>query len=294
MLEDSKGSSLLGAYAGLASQFGFNLGGSSSSGVFSGDNILLFLKSRLMVEETLLQPVNIHGKPVTLVDMYIDFNKFRDDWQKDTALSKLRYPPGQPRSSFSLLQDSVLNVIRQQISDKSLDVSKPDKDLNFISVKCQSTNELFSKVFTETLVREAISFYVSTKTMQSKVNIDKLQVTADSIENLLNKKSYNIAATQDANLNPAKQRATVGQELQARDKMVLQTMYIEVVKNLELSKMAMAQETPVIRVVDTPILPLEKNKLGKLKGIIIGGFLAGFLVVAFLIARMVYKDIINS
>src|SRR5687768_1753224 len=41
VLEDSKANSL-GAYAGIASQFGIDLGGPSSSGVFSGDNILEF------------------------------------------------------------------------------------------------------------------------------------------------------------------------------------------------------------------------------------------------------------
>ncbi len=54
--------------------------------------------------------------------------------------------------------------------------------------------------------------------------------------------------------------ASIGSELAMRDKTVLQTMYGEVVKNLEISKIAMAQETPIIQIVDMPILPLEKTK----------------------------------
>jgi hypothetical protein len=67
-----------------------------------------------------------------------------------------------------------------------------------------------------------------------------------------------------------------------------------VVKNLELSKMAMAQETPVIQEVDMPILPLEKKRFGKLKGLIIGGFFGGVLIVLFLLMKKGYSDIMND
>src|SRR3954467_9549239 len=61
VLEENKSSSL-GAYAGLASQFGLDLGGGGGSGIFAGDNILEFLKSRFMVEKALLSPVEVDGK----------------------------------------------------------------------------------------------------------------------------------------------------------------------------------------------------------------------------------------
>jgi len=68
-------------------------------------------------------------------------------------------------------------------------------------------------------------------------------------------------------------------------------MYAEVVKNLELSKMAMAQETPIVQVVDAPILPLERDNLGKVKGMLLGGFLGGFFVTILLIMRKLYKQV---
>src|SRR5690606_9103505 len=48
----------LGAAASIAAQFGFNLGGlSGSGGFFQGDNIIEFLKSRSMIDQTLLAEV---------------------------------------------------------------------------------------------------------------------------------------------------------------------------------------------------------------------------------------------
>lgn len=290
VLEDSKSGSL-GAYSSLASQFGIDLGGGTGSGVFSGDNILEFLKSRLMVEKTLLSTLKVDGKKQSLADLYIDMTGLRESWKKETGLKNLHFPDSLERNKFSLQQDSVLNVIHNKIIKKNLSVTKPDKNLSFISVECVSPNELFSKVFTERLVKEATDFYVQTKTKRSILTVGKLQAKADSLESLLNTKTYSVAASQDMNLNPARSMAGVRTELVTRDKVVLQTMYAEVVKNLELSRMAMAQETPIIQIVDIPILPLKIEKLGKFKGLVLGGMLAGFLAVAFLVLKHLYKKI---
>jgi len=293
VLEDSKSGSPLAAYAGLASQFGIDLGGLSSSGVFEGDNLLEFLKSRLMIEKTLLSPVTVNNQKKSLADLYTEIYELDKKWAKNPDLKDIHFPLGLPRSKFSLKQDSLLNVLQEKIVKKHLLVEKPDKKLSFVAVTCTSRDQIFSKSFTERLVREATDFYVITKTKRSQVNVDKLQVTADSLELLLNRKTYSLAELKDLNQNPARQVANVSSEVQTRDKMVLQTIYAEVIKNLEISKMSMAQETPVVQIVDSPILPLNEDKIGKVKGILIGGFLAGFFTVMWLTVRRLYRQLMS-
>ncbi|WP_423736747.1 hypothetical protein [Chitinophaga caseinilytica] len=293
VVEDTK-SSPLSMYAGIASQFGIDLGSGSGTGVFSGDNILQFLKSRYIVEKALLSPLQANGKTVTLADYYIDINNMREGWKEKPELAKLQYPVNANRKQFSLQQDSVLSVMYDKIIKNNLSVTKPDKKLSFINVKCVSEDEMFSKTFTEYLVSEAVTFYVQTKTQRTKATVDALQSKVDSIETLLNRKTYSLAATQDMNQNPARNLAGVGMELVARDKIVLQTMYGEVIKNLEISKMAMAQEAPIIQTIDKPILPLRKEKLGKLVAIIMGGFLGGFLAIVYLLVKYFYRKIMAS
>jgi len=53
VVEDAKGGGGAGL-ASLAGQFGFDVGGGGGGSIFSGDNILLFLKSESLVRETLL------------------------------------------------------------------------------------------------------------------------------------------------------------------------------------------------------------------------------------------------
>lgn len=58
-----------------------------------------------------------------------------------------------------------------------------------------------------------------------------------------------------------------------------------------MAKVTLRKETPLIQVIDRPILPLPKEKFGKAKGIFIGGILAGFLTVLGLIVRRIFKEI---
>lgn len=293
VVEESKPNAL-GAYAGLASQFGIDVGSSMGSGVFSGDNIVEFLQSRLMMEKALLTPVLLGEKPRSLADYYLDVSGQREQWVKNPALQQLRFPVTSSRQGFSLQQDSILYVIYKHIKDNQLTVSKPDKKLSFIWVECKSTDEQFAKLFTERLVKEATDFYIQTKLQRSKTTVDKLQFKADSLESMLNRKTYSVAESQDLNLNPARNIAGVRTELMARDKIVLQTMYGEVIKNLELSRMAMEQETPIIQIVDSPILPLIKEKTGIVKGAVLGGVLFAFLTVLALLFRRIYQVIMNN
>jgi uncharacterized protein involved in exopolysaccharide biosynthesis len=62
------------------------------------------------------------------------------------------------------------------------------------------------------------------------------------------------------------------------------------VKQTELAKVTLRKETPLIQVIDRPILPLTKERFGKAKGILIGGFLAGFLAVMGLILKRILKS----
>lgn len=289
VLEDGK-SSPLGAYAGLASQFGIDLGNSSGSGVFTGDNILEFLRSRLIVEKALLSNINGNSGP-SLADLYMQAEGWKERWAENEKLKNISFPANLSREKYTRLQDSVLNLLYKQIIKANLSIIKPDKKLTFIAVTCYSRSELFAQIFTTRLVKEATSFYVQTKTQRSKANVDKLQAKADSLEIELSRKAYSVAAAQDLNINPIKRIATVRTEMGSIDKMVVQTMYGEVIKNLELSKMSMSQETPVIQIIDTPILPLEKKKFGKLKGLVGGGMLAGFICVFLLILIKIYKQI---
>jgi uncharacterized protein involved in exopolysaccharide biosynthesis len=53
------------------------------------------------------------------------------------------------------------------------------------------------------------------------------------------------------------------------------------------------KETQLIQIIDRPILPLEKEKLGRIKSFLLGGFLASLLTIFYLVLGRLYKNLVS-
>lgn len=282
----------LGAYAGLASMAGLDLGGGGSD-LFSSDNIMELMKSKKMLENTLLSPVEVDGKNITLIEHYITFKKFRKKWDKKSYLANIHYELKCDPAKFSRIQDSIIGTVCKDLIENSINIGKPDKKLSIIESKITTTNEIFSKHFMDELIVNVSDFYIETKTKRLKQNVDILQSRADSLSAILTSSTQSIATLTDQNLNPAKATVNAGKARKQIDLQISGAVYGEILKNLELAKVTLQKETPLIQVIDAPIYPLFREKLGKAKGIILGGILGGFLIVGWLLGRKFYRFIME-
>jgi uncharacterized protein involved in exopolysaccharide biosynthesis len=293
VLEEDKGGGGIGGAMGLASSFGFDLGG-GGGGLFTSSNIIEIMKSRLVVEKTLLNPVQVAGKEISLVEYYLQLNKTRDAWAKIPALANINFPINADRTKFSLEQDSILYGISSGLTKSNLTIAQKDKKASILSLTVKTENEQFSKLFCEQLLKETSDFYIETKSKKSRLNVDILQHQADSIRAELNGAITGVAAASDNvyNLNPAYNvKKTPGTRRQV-DVQANTAILTQLVAQLELSKVSLRKETPLVQLIDRPILPLGKEKVGKLKSLFLGGFLAGFFTVIYLVFSSLYKKII--
>lgn len=291
-LEDEKGGGGgLGSALGLASSFGIDLGGGGGS-IFTGSNLTELFKSRNMVEQTLMTPVTVNGKLISLAEMYIQNNEWRESWNKNPKLKNIQFLPDTKRKYFTRVHDSILGVIYQNLSKGSLTVAQKDKKISIISMDVSSTSELFSKFFCEALAKQVGKFYVDTKSKKARINMAILQKQTDSIRAELNGAITGTAAANDATfmLNPAMNIRRAPSARRQVDVQANTAILTELVKQSELAKVTVRKETPLIQVIDHPILPLPKERFGKAKGLIIGGFLAGFLTVLGLIVKRLLKQ----
>jgi hypothetical protein len=297
-MEEDKGSSggaggLSGAL-GLASSFGIDLGG-GGGGAFAASNIAELMKSRLLVEKVLLEPILVNGKTITLAEYYIQINELREAWEKKPALKEIQFPANADRSNFSLQQDSILQTIHRDLIEKeNLSITQKDKKVTILFVEVNSDNELFSKIFCENLAKETSDFYIETKSKKAKINVDVLQKQVDSVKNALNGAISGVAFETDNvyNMNPALNIKGAPSKRMQIDVQANTAILTNLVVQLELAKITLRKETPLIQLIDRPILPLQKEKFGKLKSIILGGFLAGFLYILYLIFGHLYRKII--
>jgi hypothetical protein len=291
-LEDEKSGGGLGSALGLASSLGLDLGGGGGS-IFTGSNLTELFKSRAMVEQTLLSPVVVDGKTVSLAEMYIQNNVWRSQWEGKPQYEKIQFLPDTNRKYFTRVHDSILGVMYQNLSQSGLVVGQKDKKIAIITIDVSSTNELFAKYFTEALAKEVSDFYVTTKSKKARMNMDILERQTDSIRGALNGAITGVAVANDNTfgLNPAMNVRRAPSARRQVDVQANTAILTELVKQTELAKVTLRKETPLIQVIDQPILPLKKEKFGKAKGIVIGGLLAGFLVGLGLIVRRLLKSI---
>ncbi len=294
-LEDDKASSAggLSSALGLANSLGIDLG-TSAGGAFSGSNLMELMKSRRLVEQTLLTSVISKGEKISLAEMYIRMNDWREKWEKISKIDEkqLRFIPGEDRKKYTLQQDSVLGVIYTMILEKNLSVAQKDKKISIINIDVKSQDELFSKYFAEALAKEVSDFYVDTKSKKAKINVAILEKQADSIRNELNSAITGVAAANDNtyNLNPS---LNIHRTFSTKRQVDVQTngaILAELVKNLEMAKVTLRKETPLIQIIDTPILPLKKDKVSKLKSLLFGGLIAGFFSMVYFIIRKWWKS----
>lgn len=275
VIDDSK-SSGGGGLSALAGTFGINMDVlSGGNGVLAGDNVLELVKSRKLIKATLL---TAYDSTQTLADRYAAVNKLNKKWLKYSPDGKItRFPIGGINNNR--LQDSLLHEMSILILSGDFGIAKPDKKLGFFEVNTTMKDEKLALLFCTRIIKQATDFFINTKTKRLRSNISRLQMRADSIGAILNRRTYSLSSANQSllDINPAYTSPTANVEIKERDKIVLSTIFSETVKNLESSKSMLAQETPTVQIVDEPELPLKKNRL-KYSIAIIGGIIIGFIL----------------
>jgi hypothetical protein len=275
----------------LAPTLGFDIGGSSNEGIFSSSNMIELFKSRRMVEKSLLTAISFNNDSITLADMYKLIEKSNE--KKLKTKNKI-FPICQNRQKFSRYQDSILGTIYTAIKTDCLNVEQNDKKTSIIKVQMRNKNELFAKYFLDALAQVVSNDYYETKTKKSKMNMMVLKQQTDSVRVELNNAINGIEINKNNNLNSDLKVHKLNPKQQQVDIEINTKVLTELIKQLEISKLAVRKDTPLIQIIDKPILPLPKEFIEKTTGILSGGFLGGFIIIiGFSIIHLVLKNILN-
>ena len=278
------GSGSLGSLSGMASQFGMDIG-SQKNTTFSQNNILEFLKSRGVVEEALMQSREINKTDDLLIEHYLYFNKIKESWGEDEDLNPVSF-----HSRLSQENDSVSGGIWRDIIENKLIVELKSDEANIINLSYTSLNEEFAKAFVEALIEQMSKMYITHQTAQASNTLDFLTSRADSVFMELEIAEEEFAKVKDINQRIVKASGRLKELQLMRRVEVLNTMYLEIVKNLEISKLTLLNQTPIIQIIDKPILPLELVENSKTVLGFLGAFLGGFLSLSFFIFGKLFKD----
>lgn len=272
--------------AGIASQFGFDLGslGGGSGNFFSGDNINDIIGSSTVMDQVLLSKTD---SSTTLADLYLDASGMRSAYGWKDKLKDFSFAKPMTSAEESQLMDTALLVIRDKIREKSLLIDRTSKKGSIFSVQVKSSNPKFAKLFTERLVSVTSNMYIDIKTRNLTGNIAKLEKRADSLRALFGAKSRQSYTQQILDANEAFKLNLANTEISQRDKTVIFEIYAEVMKNLEVSRMLLINQTPVIQVLDSPKNPLVDVRIPFFKLLAIAFMIS--LAVGLLLASLSFR-----
>ena len=276
----SEGSSLSNL-GNIASSFGFNIG--SSENTFSKENVMELFKSRRIIEATLLKSADINDKKnILLIDYYTKVNDLRNSssWIND-KIDNLDFKIRTNK------RDSIISLFWKDIIEDNLKVSFNSKDASIITLSFIYQDQYFAKVFVENIIEEMSKFYVGYNTSQSRNTLEFIQDRADSVYLELKLAEEEYAKVQDINQRIVKASGRLKELQLMRTVQVLNTMYLELIKNLELSKLTLLKETPIIEVMDGHILPLEDKKIKPLVLFTLFAFLAILFSSIYIILRKI-------
>lgn len=278
----------LGAMSGVASQFGFDIG-SSSRATFSQNNILELLKSRGVVEAALMQNRKVNKTNDLLIEHYLYLNKIKDSWRKNKDIIPVSF-----HEILTQDNDSVSGDVWRSIIEDKLVVELQSDDANIINLSYTSVNGEFAKIFVEALIEQMSEMYITYQTAQASNTLSFLNNRADSVFIELEIAEEEFAKVKDINQRIVKASGRLKELQLMRRVEVLNAMYLEIVKNLELSKLTLLNQTPIIQIIDKPILPLEVEAKSITALGLLGAFLGGFLSLFFFIFRKLFKDALSE
>ena len=103
------------------------------------------------------------------------------------------------------------------------------------------------------------NMYSEYQTEKTRFSLRNLQNRSDSIFNELQQAERNLATIRDRNTRVITSSGRLD-EIKYMREVGLNFMYIELVKNREILKMTLLEDTPIIQIVDYPVLPLQSEK----------------------------------
>jgi hypothetical protein len=280
--------------AQFSEQLGLSPIGDGGTVFFSSmTNIAELLKSRLLIEKTLHDSIIVNNKKILMADFFLDSLEYRKKWVINSKFLKISLSDTSLAGEAALFRNSLMANMYDFITNQFMKVEKKGISSSIISVKLITKHELFSKHFLEAHINKVTQYYTDIKTERAKKTLLLIQRRADSTRSAFSGSLYTKASFSDANMNPARQVAVVASEKQQTDVQIAKASYIEIVKGLESAKASLIRDTPIFQYLDMPILPLKINHSNPMLYFIIFSLLGFFLTSGILLARRLYKSILN-
>jgi outer membrane murein-binding lipoprotein Lpp len=295
ILQESGSSSDGGGGGGGLALLG--LGGDKKAGLFEGENLKWLYTTRLMLQKALFTNVKRDNKDILLIDWFLDIDKAaKKVTASNPSYKTIKFKTSDIDSSSDQNKNRLVGICVNIIKANYLKVKDLDKTEGVIQVDISSSDEKFAKVMADVLVDNVNNYYVQSKTGKLSSHVNELQGQVDEYNSKMNASLYKTAEAVDAvpYPNPNNQVSMVAPKRKGIDAELNSTIYVQLVKALETNKMELAKATPLIQVIDAPILPLPITSKSASFFIIVFGLVGFMLTCIGLVVYRLFKNVMAS
>lgn len=277
----------IGDVAGL-----LGLNSTPDANIFTGENFFYFVKSRPVVEKTLMKEVQVGDKKMLLANFVIDSSGILDqEWEKVPKYQNFHFTKNDPEE-YTLDEQMALNDVVDKIR-VSTDVVQPDRKSSFIMIQVSTENPLLSERWANTLLETVEEVYTENLTSKTRRTLRLLTNRADSLSRILGGTESRLARQMDYSTIITDPIGKVQVNKLQRSSEFVQQLYVEAMRNAEAMKVSLVREAPLFTIIEPTKIPLDR-KADEAKRAQIGLLIGLVLAFVFVYFKGVYATIMED
>lgn len=283
---DEEGGSQMAGMNGILGQLGIPIIGSR----INISKLLELSKSRKIVQEALFVEVQINNKTDYLANHIIEEYELDTKWENyDEGLKGFRFVSAD-QSTFGPLENYVVKRICDLVAGTPANRKNAFLETDYgqnttiMSFVVETTNELISYHLTREIFNATSKFYVESSIEKHQNTFDVLTEKRDSVQQMYDKFEKQFVVLSDRSQGLFTNQNTVKRERVRAEMIQIGSAIAKVEENLAIVEFAIENSTPVLQVIDAPLLPLNELKVSIRKAIFLGfsgGVLIGLIIVLF-------------
>ena len=263
-------------------------------------------RSGRIIHRVLLSKAVINNRNDYLANHLINVYYLHKEWSEEPLVPEYQslhlkdfYFTRDSIEAFSQKELRALSILQQLVAGNNLLGKKgitsvsfnDDTDLFRLSVVAEE--ETLSMRLIESIYEVLRNFYVDETIGRPQRTFDLISTQTDSLRRELGSKEGQLAGANDKNRGVYSTRSSLYLNKLTREVSLLDQEYSESLRNQKKLELLLSQETPEFQIIDRTFFP-TKNAPSKIKNLILGGFLGGFLACLYFLGRKVLRDAMNS
>jgi uncharacterized protein involved in exopolysaccharide biosynthesis len=276
----------LGQFAGLASLAGVDLGSAASGGA---DAIRPDLYPDVLKSTPFFLDL-FQLKIKTKENKELPFSQFYDQYVLDNDIkvenTKLKFPTSNQYIAVSYQTEKNLKDLRERIN------ATIDKKTGLLTVTVKMPDPVVATLITRYSMDYLTNYIISYRTEKAKKDLNFLAERLDAAKGkYYNNQAKKAQYSDQYQLSMMKlQAADLQRERIESDYKISSSFYNNLLQKYEEAKLKIQQETPVIKVLEPPVVPNKRSEPKRIILILISAFLGGIIgVFVALVRKKNYK-----